>query len=92
LVKTPTVTEEIPDVRFGQVDPRPALAAVAEQGRTAKGDVRGALTAAGRDLREPGGDLDMSVAGLLHARERLDFNIRAAQDIGDATKVRDLQA
>jgi hypothetical protein len=92
LVKTPTVTEEIPDVRFGQVDPRPALAAVAEQGRTAKGDVRGALTAAGRDLREPGGDLDMSVAGLLHARERLDFSIRAAQDIGDATKVRDLQA
>ncbi|WP_345820101.1 hypothetical protein ABC766_29340 [Methylobacterium fujisawaense] len=92
LVKTPTVTEEIPDVRFGQVDPRPALAAVAEQGRTAKGDVRGALSAAGRDLREPGGDLDMSVAGLLHARERLDFSIRAAQDIGDATKVRDLQA
>lgn len=92
LVKTPTVTEEIPDVRFGQVDPRPALAAVAEQGRTAKGDVRGALAAAGRDLREPGGDVDMSVAGLLHARERLDFGIRAAQEIGDATKVRDLQA
>ncbi|MGN8092803.1 hypothetical protein [Methylobacterium sp. 22177] len=92
LVKTPTVTEEIPDVRFGQVDPRPALAVVAEQGRTAKGDVRGALSSVARDLREPGGDLDMSVAGLLHARERLDFSIRAAQDIGDATKVRDLQA
>ncbi|MDH2313328.1 hypothetical protein [Methylobacterium brachiatum] len=92
FVKSTTVQEQIPDVRFGQVDPRPALAAVAEQGRTAKGDVRGALSRAGRDLLEPGGDLDMSVAGLLHARERLDFGIRSAQEIGDATKVRDLQA
>ncbi len=85
LVKTPTVTEEIPDVRFGQVDPRPAaLAAVAEQGRTANGRCpRRASGRRPRDLREPGGDLDMSVAGLLHARERLDFSIRAAQDIGD---------
>lgn len=92
FVKSTTVQEQIPDVRFGQVDPRPALAAVAEQGRTAKGDVRGALNRAGRDLLEPGGDLDMSVAGLLHARERLDFGIRSAQEVGDATKVRDLQA
>lgn len=92
LVRSTTVQEQIPDVRFGQVDPRPALAAVSEQGRTAKGDVRGALSRAGRDLLEPSGEPDMSVAGLLHARERLDFSIRAAQDIGDATKVRDLQA
>lgn len=91
FVKSTTVQEQIPDVRFGQVDPRPAVAAVTEQARTAKGDVRGALAAADRDLREPGGDLDMSVEGLLHARERLDFGIQAAREAGDATKVRDLQ-
>ena len=32
----------------------------------------------------------MSIDGLLHARERLDFQIRSAQEVGDATKVRDL--
>lgn len=89
-VKSTTVSEEIPDVRFMQVDPRLAQAAVAEQGRFAKGDVRGDLQRAGRDLLEPGGDIDGSVEGLLKARERLDFNIRQAIEIGDGTKVRDL--
>ena len=89
-VRSTVVEEQVPDVRFGQVDPRPAVAAIAEQGRSAKGDVRGALGSTGRDLREPGGDLDMSVEGLLKARERLDFRIRQAQEIGDGTKVRDL--
>lgn len=89
-VKSTVVEEQIPDVRFGQVDPRPAAAAIAEQGRAAKGDVRGALGSTARDLHEPGGDLDMSVEGLLKARERLDFRIRSAQEVGDATKVRDL--
>ncbi len=88
--RSTTVSEEIPDVRFGQVDPRPALAAVAEQGRTAKGDVRGALGSVGRNLYEPGGDLDLSVAGNLHTRERLDFDLRTALKDGDGTKVRDL--
>lgn len=89
-VKSTVVEEQIPDVRFGQVDPRPAAAAIAEQGRAAKGDVRGALGSTARDLREPGGELDMSVEGLLKARERLDFRIRSAQEVGDGTKVRDL--
>jgi len=89
-VKGTTVTEEIPDVRFMQVDPRPALAAVAEQGRFAKGDVRSALGSAERNLFEPGGDIDGSVEGLLKARERLDFDIKQALEIGDGTKVRDL--
>ncbi|KQP99998.1 hypothetical protein ASF59_09970 [Methylobacterium sp. Leaf121] len=89
-VKGTTITEEIPDVRFMQVDPRPALAAVAEQGRTAKGDVRGALGSARSNLFEPGGEIDGSVEGLLKARERLDFDIKQALEIGDGTKVRDL--
>lgn len=89
-VRGTTVTEEIPDVRFMQVDPRPALAAVAEQGRFAKGDVRSALGSVERNLFEPGGDIDGSVEGLLKARERLDFDLRQALEIGDGTKVRDL--
>ncbi|GLS44362.1 hypothetical protein [Methylobacterium brachythecii] len=97
LVKSTTVQEQIPDVRFGQFDPTPALDAVAAQGRTAKGDVRGVISATGRDLlenvkdpvtgkREP----IMSVEEGLHARERLDQRIQAALKDGDATKVRDL--
>ena len=89
-VRGTTVTEEIPDVRFMQVDPRPALAAVAEQGRFAKGDVRSALGSVERNLFEPGGDIDGSVEGLLKARERLDFDLKQALEIGDGTKVRDL--
>ncbi|MGA4550569.1 hypothetical protein [Methylorubrum aminovorans] len=89
-VRGTTVTEEIPDVRFVQVDPRPALAAVAEQGRFAKGDVRSALGSVERNLFEPGGDIDGSVEGLLKARERLDFDLKQAMEIGDGTKVRDL--
>ncbi|MFK5600260.1 hypothetical protein ACFZ8E_25155 [Methylobacterium sp. HMF5984] len=89
-VKTPTITEEIPDVRFGQVNPMPALDAVAGQARTAKGDVRGALGNVRRDLIGADGQPDMSVEGLLHARERNDFAIRQAQEVGDNTKVRDL--
>jgi len=91
LVKTPTIVEEIPDVRTGQVDPRPAISAVAEQARTAKGDVRSALAATARDLYEPGGQPAMSVEELLHARERLDMRIQDALKVGDGTKVRDLQ-
>ncbi|WP_430913904.1 hypothetical protein [Methylobacterium sp. sgz302541] len=90
LVKSTTVQEQIPDVRFGQVDPRPAFDAVADQSRTAKGDVKGALGATRRDLTGPGGEPDMSVEGLLHARERLDRRIAVAQEQGDGTKVRDL--
>lgn len=91
FVKSTTVTEEIPDVRFGQVNPQAALDAIDGQLRTAKGDVRGALAQARRDLIGPGGETDLSVEGLLHARERLDFAITAAREAGDGTKVRDLQ-
>ncbi|GEP04027.1 hypothetical protein [Methylobacterium oxalidis] len=91
LVKSTTVTEEIPDVRFGQVNPQNALDAIDEQLRTAKGDVRRALQEARRDLFGPGGETDLTVEGLLHARERLDQQIDAARDLGDKTKVRDLE-
>lgn len=90
-VKSTTVREEIPDVVFGQVNPTPAAEAVAGQARTAKGDVRGALASVERDLRGPNGQPDMSVEGLLKARERLDFQIQQAREVGDATKGRDLQ-
>lgn len=90
-VKSTTVTETIPDVRFGQVNPQAALDAIDAQMRSAKGDVRGALSQARKDLFGPGGDTDLTVEGLLHARERLDHAISAAREVGDATKVRDLQ-
>jgi len=90
-VKSTTITEEIPDVRFGQVNPQAALDAIDGQLRTAKGDVKGALAQARKDLFGPGGETDLSVEGLLHARERLDNAIQTARDLGDGTKVRDLQ-
>ncbi|MCJ2127346.1 hypothetical protein [Methylobacterium sp. E-045] len=91
-VKSTTITETIPDIRFGQVNPQPALDAIAEQSRFAKGDVRGALGNTRKDLYEPGGaQLDMSVEGNLKARERLDHRIETAVRDGDASQVRDLQ-
>ncbi len=90
FVKSTTVEEQIPDVRWGQVDPRPAAAAISEQGRFAKGDVRGALGSASRDLRGPDGELDMTVGGQLKARERQDQRIKRALKDEDGTKVRDL--
>ncbi|MBY0298930.1 MAG: hypothetical protein K2X71_23340 [Methylobacterium sp.] len=91
-VKSTTVTEQIPDVRFGQVDPQAALDTLDTHLRSAKGDVRSVLTRARRDLHGPDGETDLSVEGLLHARERLDNSIRLAVQDGDGTKVRDLQA
>ena len=95
--KSTTVTEEISDVRFGQVDAQPAIDALDRQVRSAKGDVRASLEGIRRDLYEHGTDPktgvrepDMSVEGLLHARERIDQHIDAAREVGDATKVRDL--
>ncbi|MFF9549419.1 hypothetical protein [Methylobacterium fujisawaense] len=91
LVKTPTVTEQIPDVRFGQVNPQPGLDAIDGLLGTAKGDVASGLRAARRNLHEvDGGQTDMSVAGNLRARERLDQDVRQAIEVGDGTKVRDL--
>lgn len=91
-VKSTTIREEIPDVRFGQVNPQAALDAIDTHLRSAKGDVRNALTQARRDLFGADGQTDLSVEGLLHARERLDNSIRLAVKDGDGTKVRDLQA
>lgn len=97
LVPT-TVTEEISAPRFGQANPQAALDAISRQVRTAKGDVRSELERVRRDFLEYGTDpvsgvreTDLSVEGLLHARERLDFRLSEAQRVGDATKVRDLQ-
>ncbi|MGV7034841.1 hypothetical protein [Methylobacterium symbioticum] len=89
-VKSTVIEEQIPDVRFGQVDPRPALAAIDRQASTAKGDVASTLGSIRRMLFR-GGDTDMSVEGMLHARERIDRHIAEAVEIGDATKVRDLE-
>jgi len=93
-----TVTEEISAPRFGQANPQPAIDALDRQVRTAKGDVRASLEGIRRDLYEHGVDptsgvreTDLSVEGLLHARERLDQHIEAARDVGDRTKMRDLQ-
>ncbi|SOR27130.1 conserved protein of unknown function [Methylorubrum extorquens] len=94
-----TVTEEISAPRFGQVNPQAALDAIDRQARTAKGDVRTELEQVRRDFMEYGTDpvsgvreTDLSIEGLLHARERLDQRIARAQADGDGTKVRDLQA
>ena len=96
-VRSTSVTEDIPDVRFVQVNPQAALNAAARQGVSAKGDIRPAIDGFRRDLLESRVDpasgvreLDGSVEGLLHARERADQQIQAALRDGDATKVRDL--
>ncbi|KQP64059.1 hypothetical protein ASF41_22135 [Methylobacterium sp. Leaf111] len=92
-VKSTTVTEEIPSVRFGQVNPQAALDAVDNALRTAKGDVRASLQAARRNLFGPAGrETDMTVEGLHQARERLDEDIRTATDMGDGVKASRLQA
>ncbi|OAH20811.1 hypothetical protein AX289_27245 [Methylorubrum populi] len=94
-----TVTEEISAPRFGQVNPQAALDALDRQARTAKGDVRSELEQVRRDFLEYGTDplsgvreTDLSIEGLLHARERLDQRLTRAREDGDATKVRDLQS
>ncbi|WP_375453710.1 hypothetical protein [uncultured Methylobacterium sp.] len=89
-VKSTTVREQIPDVRFGQVNPQNAIAAIDDLQRTAKGDVSGALGGVRRNLHGPDGQTDMTVAGNLRTRERLDQDIAAAQEVNDGTKVRDL--
>ncbi len=93
-----TVTEEISAPRFGQVNPQAALDAIDRQVRSAKGDVRSELEQVRRDFLEYGTDpvsgvreTDLSIEGLLHARERLDFRLSEAQRVRDGTKVRDLQ-
>jgi len=90
-VKSTTITEEIPDVRFGQVNPQAALDAIDAHLLTAKGDVRAELQRFRNDLFGPGGETDLTIAGLLKARERQDYRIQAALKDGDGTKVRDLQ-
>lgn len=93
LVKSTTIQEQIPDVRFGQVNPQPGIASIDGLLQTAKGDVRSGLQAARRNLFEgsnPDGAVDMTVAGNLRARERLDQDMRSAIEIGDGTKARDL--
>lgn len=89
-VRSTTVEEQVPDVRFGQVNPQRAIDAIDELQRTAKGDVSGALAGVRRNLHGPDGQTDLTVAGNLRTRERLDQEISAAEAIGDGTKVRDL--
>lgn len=93
FVKSTTVREEIPDVRFGQVNPQAALDAIDERLRSAKGDVRRSLEEARRNLFGAGGrETDMTVDGLHQARERLDQDIRVAVEAGDGVKATRLQA
>ncbi|AMB47845.1 hypothetical protein [Methylobacterium sp. AMS5] len=96
--RSTTVMEEVSAPRFGQVNPQAALDALDGQARTAKGDVRSELEQVRRDFLEYGTDpvsgvreTDLSIEGLLHARERLDQRLARAREDGDATKVRDLQ-
>ena len=90
FVRSTTVEEQIPDVRFGQVDPRPAIEAIDRQSVTAKGDVAATLGSIRKMLFE-GGEPDMRVEGLLNARRRLDRHIADALEKGDAPKARDLE-
>lgn len=93
FVKSTTVREEIPDVRFGQVNPQAALDVIDERLRSAKGDVRRSLEEARRNLFGAGGrETDMTVDGLHQARERLDQDIRVAVEAGDGVKATRLQA
>ncbi|XYD08805.1 hypothetical protein R1A27_28355 [Methylobacterium sp. NMS12] len=72
FVKTPTVTEDIRDVRFGQANPQPVLDHIEETMRTAKGPVAVALQQARKTLFEPDGKTpDLSVAGLHGARQAI---------------------
>ena len=72
LSRSTTVQEQIPDVRFGQVDPSSVIAHVDEQMRAAKGPVAVALQQARKTLFENDGRTpDLSVAGLHGAREAI---------------------
>ena len=72
FVKTPTVTEEIRDVRYGQANPQPVLDHIDEVMRSAKGPAAVALQQARRTLFEQDGKTpDLSVAGLHGARQAM---------------------
>ena len=77
--KSTTVTEEIPDVRFGQANPQDVLDHVNEAMRTAKGPALVALQQARKTLYElDGKTLDLSVAGLHGSREAISDLIEKA--------------
>ncbi|MET3483110.1 hypothetical protein [Methylobacterium sp. 1973] len=72
FVKSTTVQEQIPDVRFGQANPQPVLDHIEEAMRSAKGPAAVALQQARRTLYEPDGKtLDLTVAGLHGARQAM---------------------
>ncbi|MEN3229180.1 hypothetical protein PUR21_16305 [Methylorubrum rhodesianum] len=98
-VKGTTVTEEIPDVRFGQVNPQPAIDAIDAALATAKGNVRSALEAVRRDLHGNQPDpvsgvreTELTIDGLHQSRERLDQVLREARKDGDGVMVSRLQS
>ncbi|BAU91152.1 hypothetical protein MPPM_2547 [Methylorubrum populi] len=98
-VKSTTVTEEIPDVRFGQVNPQPAIDAIDTALGTAKGNIRSALEAVRRDLHGNRPDpvsgvreTELTIDGLHQTRERLDQVLREARKAGDGVMVSRLQS
>ncbi|MDV2984155.1 UNVERIFIED_CONTAM: hypothetical protein Q9R58_07560 [Methylobacteriaceae bacterium AG10] len=98
-VKGTTVTEEIPDVRFGQVNPQPAIDAIDAALGTAKGNIRSALEAVRRDLHGNRPDpvsgvreTELTIDGLHQTRERLDQVLREARKAGDGVMVSRLQS
>ncbi|MFG7490141.1 hypothetical protein [Methylorubrum rhodesianum] len=98
-VKGTTVTEEIPDVRFGQVNPQPAIDAIDAALGTAKGNIRSALEAVRRDLHGNRPDpvsgvreTELTIDGLHQTRERLDQVLREARKAGDGAMVSRLQS
>lgn len=79
-VKSTTVTEQIPDVRFGQANPQAVVDHIDEALRTAKGPVAKALGDARKTLFTPGGrDLDQSVEGLHNARVAINDLVAKAE-------------
>lgn len=79
-VKSTTVAEQIPDVRFGQANPQAVVDHIDEALRTAKGPAAKALGDARKTLFMPGGrELDLSVEGLHNARDAIGDLIAKAE-------------
>lgn len=83
-VKSTTIREEIPDVRFGQANPQPVVDHIDDVLRSAKGPVAKALASARETLftRATEGrprELDLSVAGLHGSRDAINDLIAKAE-------------
>ena len=83
-VRSTTVTEQIPDVRFGQANPQSVIDHIDEALRSAKGPTAKALEAARSTLftraeRGAAPEIDLSVAGLHGSRDAINDLIAKAE-------------